>query len=176
MTRAELSLFNHLRPSLWRRSKVAHIVLFSLGSLMLLPACGVMIAFYQMQQYFGSSGLAGMKDLEAFAFFSMIGSSCLGIVAWAAMGLLFFKRTDARWQRICWRCCSIFGWVATPSLIVMFVFAIDEGLPSEAWWLFLILAAMLATSFAAGVFGQLFSRSARLSLKQPPSQEDLLPS
>ncbi len=171
----DVTPFDHLRPTLWRASKVAHITLVSLGSLMLLPAGLVMLALVQFFLIFGSGGMGGTSGMPGGAVFAMIsavGSTCLGVLAWAALSLLFFKRNDARWQRVCWGFCAAFGIVATPCIVGWMVWMSGEGLPSDAAWVYLIFLGMLATAIASISCGCRFSLAAARALGHPPTEED----
>lgn len=165
----DVTPFDHLRPTLWRASKVAHITLVSLGSLMLLPAGLVMLALANAFFMFGRGSIPSEVWLPLI---SAVGSTCLGVLAWAALSLLFFKRNDARWQRVCWGFCAAFGIVATPCIVGWIVWMSGEGLPSDAAWVYLIFLGMLATAIASISCGCRFSLAAARALGHPPTEED----
>lgn len=171
----EPSPFDHLRPSLWEDSKVAHITLVSLGGLMLLPAALVMFVFVQAFLVFGRGGMGGMggiPDEAMLALITAVGSTCVGVIAWTALCLLLFKRTDARWQRICWGFCAVFGIVASPCIAGWMIWIAGEGVPNDDGWIYLIFLLMLGIAIASLVFGVRFSRAAAKALRHPPTAED----
>lgn len=164
--------FDHLRPTLWRASKAVHITLVSLGTLMLLPGTLVMLAMVQLFVVFGGGGFGGAPDEIMLPLITAVGSTCFGVFAWAALSLLFFKRNDARWQRVCWAICAIFGVVASPCIAGWIVWIAGEGVPAEIGWIYLIFLAMLGISIACIIFGIRFSRAAAAALKHPPNELD----
>ena len=164
--------FDHLRPSLWRASKVAHITLVSLGTVMLIPAAYVMIALVVVISFNGGFPGSGVGNEEMLLLITAVGSTSIGVLAWCALSLLFFKRNDARWQRICWAMTAVFGVVASPCIIGWIVWLSDRGLPGEAWWVYLIFIAMLGVAVACLVVGARFSIAAKDALRHPPTEED----
>jgi MFS family permease len=130
-----------------------------------------MIMLVQFFTLFGG-GFGGPPDEVFLPMITAVGSTCLGVLAWAALSMLFFKRNDARWQRICWAFCAVFGLVAAPCLVGWIVWMADEGLPSEAAWVYLIFLAMLGVAITCLIFGIRFSRAAGAALKHPPTQLD----
>lgn len=157
--------FRHLEPGLWIASKRAHITLFTIGSLLVAPALYpfVVLAVVSASGYgFGPSDLDTEGGLMLISFAL---SSCAGILAWTALGILFFKRADARWQRACWRVTAVFGWISTACTIGWLIFALNELFPhSNYGWpeftAIAILLLVLGTSMASAVCGHRFSRSA----------------
>ncbi|MCH7225953.1 hypothetical protein [Haloferula sp. A504] len=171
----EATPFDHLRPSLWRASKVAHITLVSLGTIMLLPAGLVMFGLIQFFIYFGgmsAGGFGGMGSEEMLAMGSAVVSSSFGVLAWSALSMLFFKRNDARWQRICWAICGVFGTIASPCILGWIAWISSEGAGVDESWLFLIFWSMFGVALASAIVGFRYSASAHRALQHPPTEED----
>lgn len=167
--------FDHLRPSLWRASKIVHIVLVSLGTIMLVPAAYVMIALGIAMTYFGgfpSGSTSGMPTEAVIALITAVASSGVGVIAWCALSILFFKRNDARWQRICWGICAAFGVVSSPCIVLWIIYLTQEGMPSEMGWVYLIFFSMLGVALACAFFGFRYSLAAASALKHLPTEED----
>lgn len=174
----EATPFDHLRPTLWHASKVAHIVLVSLGTLMLLPAGIFLLLIIEMSGWFGrgSSGffsMAGADPGEQLMVIGMFLSCCTGVLAWAALSILFFKRNDARWQRICWAFAAVYGSLGSLTFVGVIIAAADEfSHGPDAAWPLLILLSLLGASIAAAVCGIRYSRSAQQALRHPPTPKD----
>ncbi|BCX49756.1 hypothetical protein HAHE_36640 [Haloferula helveola] len=169
------SPFRHLRPELWERSKVAHITLVSIGTLLLLPAAYVffgMFIFITFVGGMGGSSWGGMDAETIFLMISAVGSAGFGVLAWSALGFLFFKRNDARWQRACWIFSAIFGGFTTPCAIGWLIYIGNQS-PSgeEIVWVLLVFLIFLAVALSTLVLGMRYARAAHGALKEPvPAQ------
>ena len=99
-----------LDAELVRRTKVSHIVLFVLGTL-LMP-CGAVVAYLGLT-YMEMGGLRGF-GCEAFAnpVYCALAGTGSGVLAWVMLGLLFFKRADPRWHVVVWPSLILFSVVA----------------------------------------------------------------
>lgn len=126
-----------LDPSLGRATRVGHIVLFVLGTPLLVPA------FFVLSLAVTSSFLSHNADALALPLIA-IGGSATGILAWTALGLLFFKPADRAWHRLCWGTVALFGAVAGLGSILWL--AAPEPSPDIIQF---ILIAVLFTSVAS---------------------------
>ncbi|MGB1129347.1 MAG: hypothetical protein ACPG4K_04805 [Haloferula sp.] len=150
------SPFEHLHPELWTRSKVSHITLFSIGTLLMIPGLYGLFAFAMLVTMWGMFA-SSLDAEEMLGIGSALASVCFGGIAWSGLGLLFFKRADVRWQRICWIMVVIFGFVCAPSAVGWWISAAQE-LPSVedepgVLWAHAIFLFITATSVGSITFG-----------------------
>lgn len=118
--------FRHFNPELWTASKKAHITLFTIGSLLVLPA---VYALFMMVMLLTEGFGFGPADIDTETFFgiaSVAASTSSGTLAWSALGFLFFKRADARWRRVCWNICAVYGWIGLMSSLGWFIYLIQK--------------------------------------------------
>ncbi|MGB6221776.1 hypothetical protein [Haloferula sp.] len=152
--------FRHLDPGIWQATKSAHITLTVIGTLLLAPAALVLAVFWSSLQSsymnFGSDEIL------------MVGSAMTGAIsggfAWCALCLLFFKRSDLRWQRIAWTTCAIFGYLTTPCIIGWIIWILNHEPDSGGF--ILILLGIFISSVACMVLGRINARLAAHALKQ----------
>jgi hypothetical protein len=167
----QYSPFDHLKPELWNQSKAAHITLFTIGTILMIPAAYALVAiaiFMTMWDSFGTS----LEAEQLLGFVTGMASTCTGGLAWCALGLLFFKRADARWQRFCWAACAVFGFIATPCAMGWWIFVGSE-VPSpsddpDILWLHGIFLFLVLTAFACATFGVRYSRQAGHAIRSIP--------
>jgi hypothetical protein len=162
--------FGHLDPSVWKASKVAHITLAVIGTILIFPAG---LVFYVLSQ---------ALDYQ-YSFFSnpgtilLSGSALIGSVsggfAWCALCLLFFKRCDLHWQRIAWTTCAIFGYLTTPCIIGWIVWIMSEQ--SSADEAVLIYFGIFTTTVCCMVIGRKNARLAQQSLKRNLAHPSIWP-
>lgn len=165
------SPFSHLRPELWERSKIAHIVLFVVGTLLMIPAVYALIAVAIFMTMWGSFN-SMLDGQEILGFVTGMASTCTGGLAWCSLGLLFFKRADARWQRFCWAVCSVFGFVAAPSTVGWWIYAASEfPTPSEEpdiLWAHGIFLLLFIIAVICAALGLRYARHAGKELRSIP--------
>jgi MFS family permease len=113
-----------------------------------------------------------MGSEEMLAVGSAVVSSSFGVLAWSALSMLFFKRNDARWQRICWAICGVFGVIASPCILGWIAWISSEGAGSGESWIFLIFWSMFGVALASAIVGFRYSASAHRALQHPPTEED----
>ncbi|OYU98691.1 MAG: hypothetical protein CFE26_27155 [Verrucomicrobiales bacterium VVV1] len=130
-----------LDAELVRRTKVSHIVIFVLGTL-LMP-CGLVVAYLGLL-YMQMSGLRGFGG-EALAnpVYCAIAGTGSGVFAWVMLGLLFFKRADPRWHVVVWPSLILFSLVAG---FGCFVWLTEENMADVGW-----ISAVLWTVVLASV-------------------------
>ena len=165
------SPFHHLRPELWKKTKVMHIILMTCGTLLMIPVVYTMIGAAIYLFNFGSSIRPYLGDIMP-GLISLMLSCCSGGLAWSALGLLFFKRSDARWQRACWAIVSVFGCITAPCAIGWWLY-ISEQIPTAradpgVIWLHLIFLFITAVALQSAVYGWIHSRRAGITLRTPP--------
>lgn len=151
--------FDHLDPGLWKATKSAHITLTVIGTLLLIPALFVTAVFWSSLQ----SSYSMFRDGEGVLILgsAMIGSISGGF-AWCALCLLYFKRSDLRWQRIVWTTCAIFGYLTTPSIIGWIIWILNTE-PDSGGFL-LILFGIFISSVACMILGRQNANLAARSL------------
>jgi hypothetical protein len=97
-----------LDPMLWKKTRVTHLVLFTLGSLLLFPSA--LVAYFSMMlMRHGGIGHTGTLINPIHA--AIAGTGC-GVLAWSALGLLFFKRADPGFHLVAWSSVILFSLVA----------------------------------------------------------------
>jgi hypothetical protein len=108
----EPSLF--LDPELRRLTRGSHIALFTLACFLILPALAVFFGLTVGLEYgFGSLTMQDFVLLVAAVL-----SSSLGVLAWAALGLLLTKPAYPRWHATAWGLVVAFSIVALPSSLL----------------------------------------------------------
>lgn len=150
------SPFHHLDPNIWKATKSAHITLTVIGTLLLAPAALVLAVFWSSLQ---SNHLSFGGDEIMMVGSAMIGTISGGF-AWCALCLLYFKRSDLRWQRIAWSTCAIFGYLSTPCIIGWIVWLLSNEPNSGGF--FLLLFGIFISSVACMVLGH---QNARLATR-----------
>lgn len=146
----------HFDETLWFLSRNVHKTLFVIGTLLMVPGVAISyLAAFVLTHNHGNPG-------PTAAILATFAATSLGGFAWVALGLLFFKRADLRWQRVCWSICSAFGWVTIPSLIGVMVYLMkDAGPLGDEGALILLLAVIIfGTALAAAVHGTQYARLA----------------
>lgn len=157
--------FHQFDLSLWKRSKIAHITLVSIGTLLMIPACFVLVSIAIAIQR-GMYPLIGEFFLH---FLAAIAATTSCGFAWCALCLLFFKRCDAQWQRISWTICAISGYITFPATLLWIGTMIKEsGNPMHptllAWMLLLFF--ILGIAIVCILLGHRYSRFAIHSLRR----------
>ncbi|MEI7928547.1 MAG: hypothetical protein WCH40_08355, partial [Verrucomicrobiales bacterium] len=99
-----------LDAELVRRTKVFHIILFVLGTLLMLPGAVVSYFAAMLMDMGGFPGF-GEKAI-ANPIYCAIAGTGTGVLAWVMLGLLFFKRADPRWHVVVWPSLILFSVVA----------------------------------------------------------------
>jgi len=170
------SPFHHLRPELWKQSKVMHIVLMVIGTLLMVPLLYTLAVAAIFLSSFGGP-LSSIPADELPGFISVLVSLCSGGFAWCALGLLFFKRTDARWQRICWAIAAVFGYISTPCTVGWWIYLLDE-VPSvssdpDILWFHACFLFITGVAVLCAVHGTRYSRRAGTALRTPPEVPSL---
>lgn len=155
--------FSHLDPSIWRTTKTAHITLTVIGTLLLLPASGVLIALWE----FVGSSFAHADNGTVLALGSALIGTFSGCLAWWALCLLYFKKTDLRWQRIAWSLCAVFGFLTIPCLAGWIIWMLSEKAPAMV---ILILLAMFAVALACARLGRRYAALAKDRMSQGQAQ------
>lgn len=157
--------FTHLDPGVWKATKTAHITLTVIGTLLLAPALLVTAVFWNALQSSYSMFKPGQDIL-------ILGSAMLGSIsggfAWCALCLLYFKRTDLRWQRIAWSTCAIFGYLTTPCIIGWIIWILNAE--PDAGGFMLILFGIFISSVACIILGRQNARLAARTLKRRQHQ------
>ncbi|MEP4079682.1 hypothetical protein [Haloferula sp.] len=153
LEQSHASPFSHLDPGLWRRTKSTHITLTVIGTLLLLPACCVFFALWQVSPYWSS-----FNDTEViFPLGSALIGTFSGCFAWCALCFLFFMRCDVRCHRIVWKICAIFGYLTIPCATGWILWILSENAPPL---FFFILAGILTAAIACARVGTRYSRLA----------------
>lgn len=135
-----------LDPSLWKKTKLTHLVLFILGSLLMLPS--VLVAYFclLLMGPAGSSGFGGSSMVDPIHA-AIAGTGC-GVLAWSALGLLFFKRTDPRFHLASWSTVILFSVVAGYGTFVWLT--LGEGDMHWITWTLWAVVFSSVTGFIAG--------------------------
>lgn len=168
------SPFDHLVPELWKRSKVSHITLFSAGTLLMIPGMYGLFAFVMLVSMWDMlSSSIGPKEM--LGLISALASICTGCLAWCALGILFFKRADVRWQRWCWSLCAIYGFIATPSSIGWW-YSAGQEMPSPAaepavLWAHLIFLFIFLVSVACAAWGVSHAKRAIAAAREQQAKQ-----
>lgn len=148
-----------------------HIVLASIGGVLMIPMCYLLFAAaYYL--FFWGGGTSLLGDITP-GIMALLASCCASGIAWSSLCLLFFKKTDARWQRICWAMVSAAGWITSPTMLGWWIY-LSADLPSanevsEIIWIHLILLFITAVALQCGIFGARYSRDAGHALRTPPN-------
>lgn len=149
-----------------------HIVLVSIGTLLVIPTTYLLFAAAYLF-FFWSKGTPFGGELT-MGLIALITSACTSGLAWSSLCLLFFKRTNGRWQRVCWTMVSVAGWITAPSTIGWW-FHIASEIPaaneaSDIIWIHLVFLFIAAVALQCGIFGARYARNAGLALRIPPSE------
>jgi len=142
-----------LDPMLWKKTRVTHLVLFTLGSLLLVPSALVAYCSVLLMQH-GGIGHAGTLVDPIHA--AIAGTGC-GVLAWSALGLLFFKRADPGFHLVAWLGVILFSLVAGFGCYVWLT--MGEG---DLEWITVTLWVVVAACLLGLVAGV---RNLRLALK-----------
>ncbi len=103
-----------LDPDLRRRTHSSHITLFTLACFLTLPAFAVFFVLAMALD----SGLGSMTLQQGVMLGSAVLSSSLGVISWAALGLLLTKSADPKWHTSVWRLVITFAGVTLPSTLL----------------------------------------------------------
>jgi len=159
--------FAFIDPELARHTRITHIVMAVVGTLLMIPACLILFGISMLLlEGFGGPG----RPREWAAVISAVAGSVTGGLGWCALCLLFFKRADARWHLAAWSLCALHGVVTLPGIVGWSVFVMREMLRHwprgdiDAFLLVLVFATILANSCACILLGLRNARLARTSL------------
>ncbi|MEM1082569.1 MAG: hypothetical protein AAGI48_00470 [Verrucomicrobiota bacterium] len=155
--------FPYLDHEFWLETKPTHIGLTILGGLLLFPAGLVFFILWEVTQV--SSFLRDGEIILPLG--SALIGACSGCFAWIALCLLFFKKTDLRWQRMAWKITSIFGFVTLPCLAGWFLWLLSESAPPPTYLILLFIGAI---ALASARNGRRFSALARLRMSEANRQ------
>lgn len=97
-----------LDPALWKRTRVTHLLLFTLGTLLLVPSALVAYFAILLMQHGGIGPVGGLVNPVHSA---IAGTGC-GVLAWSGLGLLFFKRASPGFHLLAWSGVILFSLVA----------------------------------------------------------------
>jgi len=132
-----------LDAELARRTKVTHIVLFVLGTLLMLP--GAFVAYFALI-LMGMGGFPGFGEKAiANPVHCAIAATGTGVLAWVMLGLLFFKRADPRWHVVVWPSLVLFSVVAGFSCFVWLEMGEIAPLITVVIWT-VVIAALLCVA------------------------------
>jgi len=143
-------------PVLAQRAKVPHIILFLVGTMLLPAAALALFGAYML-------GLGRHSSPEERATFLLAaGTASLGVLAWVALGLLFFKRASPVWQLVCWSVVALFGLCCVPSS----AYWLWRSHGEDPMWLPAILITALIAGTGSAIQGILSIRWALRSIRQ----------
>lgn len=108
----EPSLF--LDPELRRQTRASHLTFFILACFLILPALAVFFGLTVSLEY----GFGNFTLLDLALMVSAVLSSSLGVLAWAALGLLLTKPAYPKWHATAWGLVMAFALVAMPSSLL----------------------------------------------------------
>jgi len=131
-----------LDAELARRTKVTHIVLFVLGTLLMLP--GAFVAYFALILT-GMGGFPGFGEKAiANPVHCAIAGTGTGVIAWVMLGLLFFKRADPRWHLVVWPSVMLFSVVSGVGCFVWLTMGegADVSVINSVLWTVLIAALL----------------------------------
>ncbi|MEP4079681.1 hypothetical protein [Haloferula sp.] len=172
----QIDPFRHFNPQLWIDSKKAHITLFSIGSLLVIPA---VYSLFTMAMFLSRGFGFGVSDMDSRLLLGIIsigGTVSTGTLAWSALGFLFFKRADSRWQRISWNLCTLYGWIGTISYLGWFIFLIQEAdINFDGSWgvvfFFAIFLFIILSAAACIIYGRRHASSAKKFLQSLDAEQ-----
>lgn len=118
--------FPMLDPELRRRTRRSHIALFTLGSLLIIPAAFVLYLFGFIVKE-GDLMNIGMEHLGMIL--SAVIPSLTGSLAWTALGILLMRPAYPSWHRVCWSFVELFGITTIPCSILWICLEPSKGSP-----------------------------------------------
>ena len=132
-------------PDLARATRTGHLVLFSIASLLVLPAA---VVFFVVGAALTDGILGSISGEDALLLLTAAIPSFSGTLAWIALGLLLTKPTYPRWHLKCWKFVLAFGISAIPCCLFWLPRAF--GMAGSLEWItgFALLAAIAAIAVA----------------------------
>jgi len=103
-----------LDPELRRQTRGSHLTLFTLACFLTLPALAVFFGVTVGLEY----GFGNPTVQERLMLIAAVLSSSLGVLAWAALGLLLTKPAYPKWHATAWALVLAFALVALPSSLL----------------------------------------------------------
>lgn len=96
-------------PTLARKTKAGHWLLFALATVLVLPAGFVFVAAAEM--------IGHASFMESAMLAAATVPSITGVLAWIALGLLLMRPAYPHWHLACWPFVVLFGITAIPSCL-----------------------------------------------------------
>src|SRR5688500_1982763 len=155
----QTSPFPLLDPDLARQTRYGHSALFSVASLLLLPAA---LVFSVVGAALPNGILGSIAGKDVLLLLTAAVPSISGPLAWIALGLLLTNPAYPRWHLRCWKFVLAFGISAIPCCLCWLLRASDMAVGSVAW----ITVSALLAAIAAIVVASRNLRLARLSLER----------
>ena len=156
MTEEDSLIFHGLDPELGKRSKNAHIALTIALSVLMIPACLLVLSAILTFR----SGMPIGK--QWFWIAAIMAITALEVLTWFGLCLLFFKHNDPWWQHIVWSTCCAFGIVTTPFAMYGCGIAFIHGHE----FIGITLPIVLTTSLFCLAQGYIHARRAHRSIKR----------
>jgi hypothetical protein len=96
-------------PSLARKTKAGHWLLFTFATLLTLPAAFVFVAVAEL--------IGHASFMESTMLVAAAAPSFSGVLAWIALGLLLTRPAYPHWHLACWPFVILFGITAIPGCL-----------------------------------------------------------
>jgi hypothetical protein len=156
----ETSSFPFLDPVLARKTRPWHLALFTIATLLVLPAGYVFVVVIMLTL---DGGFGHISRNDGAMIFSAAIPSATGILAWAALGMLMMKPAHPRWHLVCWPFVMLFGISAVPGCIYWMVEVLSPhfsglGLNNLFGWIVMTALAAALVSMAVGLRNFLLAR------------------
>lgn len=155
---------NRLDPYLAHLTGKSHFGLLAIGTFLMISVGIMLLIFALVLPFPRFSQVSQIATGDVFILGSAL--ACLtGVLAWVALGLLLFKRSDPFWHLACWPVVGLFGIITVPYAVL---------------WLMQAPVAFLFPVFAGGIGSLYFSvqnvQRAWTSLKRSRSLQGLVSS
>jgi hypothetical protein len=134
-------------PNLARATRTGHLVLFSVASLLVLPAA---LVFFVVGAALTNGILGSVSGKDVLLLLTAAIPSISGTLAWIALGLLLTRPAYPRWHVACWKFVLAFGVSAIPCCLCWLLRVSDVVVGGVAWvTVFALLAAIAAIAVAS---------------------------
>ncbi|WP_035601067.1 hypothetical protein [Haloferula sp. BvORR071] len=132
-------------PSLAQKTRGSHLVLFTIGCFLMLPAAAV---FALMAMAMEEGAIFNLNGEELGLVFTAALTSTTGVLAWAALGLLLTKPARPKWHFAAWSLVLSFGIFSVPACI--YWLAADHHPQESIKW---IVATVLMIGVVCALLG-----------------------